>query len=596
MRRFAVRCVLFVSLAQVPILCSCAYYNTFYWARKYYDRGTGGEPYRVEKTAPANPSELNKAIDYSKKVIANYPKSKWVDDAYLLWARSLMAKDDPLETVRMLEDFPTRFPNSPLKSEALFYLGVAYREARKHKNSVRALDDFLSQAPRHDLAPYAHLERARALMALEQPGDAAVAASRVLEQFPKSKLVGVARIARAEAHYQEGAFDRARDDFRELGKISPTDQDRFKYLLREADALEAGRQFDAALALLRDALSHERAPIPDTSATRNVAIATVEGGDRYGQLMIRIGTVYLMAGRLNDALAAYQRVVSDYPKTALAAEAQYRIGYAYETAGDDFERARTEYARVKDHSSGGVGFGIQAAQRLSNLERLAQYQGTAGDSVGKKSEAGFLLAELYLFQLDKPERALEEYRKVEQQFPSTPIAAKAINAQAWVMSRKLERGAEAESLLWGVVRKYPATEAQLAARDYLEFRGRSVPAEWIRLPERQLAVADTGERLTPPPSESMPLGSTPGLRAADSLGFNPRRLPGLMPYGISPSGPGAPTMAGEHPSNNRQGKPVAPQAGAGRDPSPPSSPADSSRSAPPVPVRPAPSDSTRDRP
>jgi hypothetical protein len=41
--------------------------------------------------------------------MAQYPKSKWVDDAYLMWAKALLGKDDPIQTVNMLQDFGTRF-------------------------------------------------------------------------------------------------------------------------------------------------------------------------------------------------------------------------------------------------------------------------------------------------------------------------------------------------------------------------------------------------------------------------------------------------------------------------------------------------------
>src|SRR6185436_18782511 len=114
-------------VALAAVTTSCAYYNTFYLARKYYDRATSGQPYLPDKADASTIPNFNKAIDYSKKLLASYPKSKYVDDAYLLWARSLIAKEDPIQTVNMMKDFPTRYPQSSLKDEAIFYLGVAAR-------------------------------------------------------------------------------------------------------------------------------------------------------------------------------------------------------------------------------------------------------------------------------------------------------------------------------------------------------------------------------------------------------------------------------------------------------------------------------------
>ena len=82
---------------------SCAYYNTFYLARKYYMRATDGQPYEVDRENTSQRSNYNKSADYSKKVLGVHPNSKWVDDAWLMWARTFIGTDDPLKAVAMLE-------------------------------------------------------------------------------------------------------------------------------------------------------------------------------------------------------------------------------------------------------------------------------------------------------------------------------------------------------------------------------------------------------------------------------------------------------------------------------------------------------------
>ena len=93
--------------------------------------------------------------------------------------------------------------------------------AHHYTEAMTALDEFLRRAPRNDLAPNAHLERARALTALERPADAAEAASQVLDRYPKSPLVGRALALRAEARFASGDFERARIDFHALGTGPP---------------------------------------------------------------------------------------------------------------------------------------------------------------------------------------------------------------------------------------------------------------------------------------------------------------------------------------------------------------------------------------
>lgn len=520
--RNTIRAALFAALA-LAALNGCAYYNTFYLAKRYYYRATNGAPYSIQGNSTTGVQNYNKSIDYSKKLLANHPKSKWVDDAYLMWARGLLGRDDPLQTVTMLKDFTAKYPESPIASEATFFLGVAHRSARQYTEAIAAFETFLEHSPKHDLAPYALYERARSLRALKRPGEAADALSLMLDRFPKTELADHARTLRAEVRFEAGQNEQAREEFRAMGLRSRTDDERFDLLLREADAIEAARRYDEALALLNDALSHEHAPVhTDTTGGRLYTAPIGPGADRFGRLTLRIGTVHLLAGRMNEALVGYRRVIDDYPRTALAAEAQYRIGYAYETEADDFARAREAYARVREHG-GSQSYIQQAAQRLSTLDQIEKFRSSSGDSLQRRAETNFMLAEQYLFQLDKPERALEQYSNVADSLKGTPWAAKALTAKAWVLSRKLSRQAEADSLLWIVVREYPETEAQLAARDYLELSGHTVPAELIQPPKPAARpMADT-LLLTPAPL-TPPLG-TPGIGRfgiPDSTGAPPR--------------------------------------------------------------------------
>ncbi len=413
---------------------------------------------------------------------------------------------------------------------------------------------------------------------------------------------------RAEAYFKSDDYTKARQDYHAIGSDARTDEDRLTYLLREADCLEAAKSYSEELALLKDAQSHEPPPPtlpepviqPPTPGIVQSAPPPAPTIDRYGRLAVRIATVAMLQGRVNEAVTIYHGVARDYPRTPLAAEAQFRIGYTYEIAADNFEQARVEYAKVRD--IGSSAFTTQAAVRLSNLDRIAKFHSTTKDTVEAKAEAAFLLAEQYLFQINKPERALDQYRKIEQDFTGTPWAAKAIVAQAWVLSRKLDQKAVADSLFWIAARDHPATEAQLAARDYLEMEGANVPADWIKPPVRRLALADTLAPLTPVPETDTTLGGGPPT-ATDSLGHRAPAealVPGatLMhapdslvvgppaPGFIGPPvAPGAPPATGPAPVAQAPPAPHPPAAGTTGAPGtgvPAGPPAPGSASAPPA--------------
>ncbi len=548
------------ALLLLAITASCAYYNTFYLARKYYLKATDGQPYEVDRDGTTQRANYSKSGEYCKKVLGVYPRSKWVDDAYLMWARTFLGIDDPLKAVAMLEEFQERYPKSELRPDAEFFLGLAYRAARKHAEALAAFDEFLAQAPKHQLAPYAWYERSKALMSLQRYRDAAESASKVLDNFKGSTLIDRALRQRAEALFQQGDYPAAQADFHTMGNRALTDDERLRFLLREVDCLESARDYTQARELLRDARSHTPPPPPlpvvpragtpgaptgdqlASNPLQQQAFQRTPEQERYGKITIRMGGVELLDGKVDKAVEFYRSVLADYPRSQLAAEAQYRVGFAYETGADDFSRARSEYAKVKEQV-GTSQFAQQADQRLENLDRIERYRTAGGaDSLARKAEARFLTAEHYLFNLQRPERALEEYRSIVDSVKVPGVQARALNAQAWVLSRKLEKKAEADSLFWKVVREYPETEGQLAARDYLEAEGITVPSHLIVPPKIATPpVLDTADddELTAPPS------STPGLGA--------KREPSIAEPGAVRFGPGvnAPTQPTLTPSSLR---------------------------------------------
>ena len=535
---------LFAVLVLLGVTASCAYYNTFYLARKYYMKATDGQPYEVDRDGTTQRANYTKSADYAKKLLGVYPKSKFVDDAWLMWARTLLGTDDPLKAVAMLQEFQTRFPKSELRPDAEFFLGLAYRAARKHEQAVTSFDEFLAQAPKHQLVPYAYYERSKAYMSLQRYREAAESAGQVLEHYPGHVIYDKALRQRAEARYQQRDWVGARADFHNIGERALSDEERQRFLLREVDCLESSRGYDEARALLRDARSHvlPPPPLPVVPRVGGVAASVAPASnmpaptsmvrtpaqEQYGRLTLRMGGVELLAGHVDQAVEFYRSVLHDYPRSQLSAEAQFRIGYAYETGADDFERARAEYAHVREET-GVSQFAQQAQQRLDNLDRIDRYRTAGGqDSLARKAEGRFLVAEHYLFNLERPDRAVEEYHSIFDSVSIPSVRARALNAQAWVLSRKLDRKVSADSLFWKVVREYPATEAQLAARDYLESEGHTVPESLIVAPKEiaKPLLDTTAEELKKPPTTTPRLGSGPGQVDPGSLEYGPNTAPG----------------------------------------------------------------------
>jgi TolA-binding protein len=493
-----------LALALAWALAGCAYYNTFYLARKNFDVASQGKPYPDERVTGGATQTLDKSINFSKIVISRYPKSKWVDDAYLLWARALLGKGDPFQAAEMLERFDARYPNSPIRGDARFFLAVAYRHARKPELAIASLDSFQATYPKHDLASYAWLERARIQLLRRRYHEAGAAADVVMLSYGGNKdMVGQALRARAQALFERGAYDSARADFRLLGGRATTDDERLDFLLREAECLAKSGDMAGEIALLDDQLKHESVTATPGTAGRFSA--------RRARLLLRLGAAYGRASENEKAVNALSTVVADYAKQPVAAEAQFQLGYFYEVRMRDFARARLEYGKVRDQSPGSE-FVAQAQQRVGRLDRLEQLGSTQADSLSRLAEKEFNLAEIYLLEMGRLEDALEQYRKVARDYPVTHQAARALNAAGWILSRRLGQPEEADSLFWRVIHEFRGTEEALAARDYLEAAGHDVPDSLIVMPLPP-----------PPPATAVSVAAAPAPASQPDLAAGLRR-------------------------------------------------------------------------
>jgi len=103
----------------------CAYYNTFYNAKKYYNSGKkiiiqSEEEGRLNQEAINN---LDKAISKSKKVLLQYPGSRWSDDAQYLIAMSNFYKGNYEKARDAFEDFLYEYPDSEFRKKARIWYG-----------------------------------------------------------------------------------------------------------------------------------------------------------------------------------------------------------------------------------------------------------------------------------------------------------------------------------------------------------------------------------------------------------------------------------------------------------------------------------------
>lgn len=518
------RLVCAVLLALLFSGSGCAYYNTFYLARKYYNQGIQEEKRNTTgRLSPQATERFDKSIKQAEKILVRYPNSKWVDDALFLMGRAHFGREEYGSARARFDELLSRFPGSDFEAEARFWIG---RTHFAENDFVKAIESFESvQAAGLDpewgdevlyFLGEVSFAREDYPAAIERYRD-------LVARFPNGVRAPAALARIGDAQFARRQFDEALRSYETAIVRVGEARDRFDLRIKIGQCLEKQQQFDEALSLYRET-AYELVP-PDRFARimadpeeidratieqalrdqeEQIARRSTESGtpppadagtveaqaareqqiiNQLGEanrraateaiaqnplvahlprILLRQGLCYSAAGDQKAAIRTFRSIVTAFPRTAESGEAQYRIAYVQEVEFQDYEAARKSYDQVKQQGSS--LFTEQAARRASGLTRLIALaaadssKGGGAKSLEAEAERAFLAAELFLFQQEKPEKALEEYTRVEADFPHSSFAPRAALARAWILSNTLGDTTRAAEVYRGISEKYPGTD------------------------------------------------------------------------------------------------------------------------------------------
>ncbi|MEM9664786.1 MAG: tetratricopeptide repeat protein [Bacteroidota bacterium] len=322
-----------------PVDNFTAYYNTFYNARKAFDRGLEGverEDAPIDRTAylslfttPATTGagrDFETAILKGADVLRDHPDSRWVDDALLLIGKSYFYQRNYVGAEQKFRE--TIALETGLEDEARFWLaraliaGRAYEEATEHLTLSLAREGLSRrwEAMLRLALGELYVERG----AWEQ---AAEELAQGLERVRDRDVGGRAQFLLAQVYETMGRFEQATTAFERVQRFKPLYQlsyaAQYSRIRLEAQHGEA----DLALRLLR---RMER------------------DGKNYesrGELAYQRGRTYQAMGRPEDALDTYEALLyeSDANLRSVRGPTFYALGELYYEAYDDYLLAAAHF-------------------------------------------------------------------------------------------------------------------------------------------------------------------------------------------------------------------------------------------------------------
>lgn len=425
----------------------CAYYNTFFHAQESFQKA---EKARISSNnkAGAGKDSYEKAIKKAAMVLAYYPKSRWVDDALMLIGKSYYHLGEYHKAIRKFRELQTNLPKSNYLDDSYYWMGLSYFQLENYLQAEESFKKLLAKGKERKLLYEGRYMLGEIEFVTKDYGKA-------IEAYGKLVAEGKGEI-RAQAQYRIGECWWEMEDYKQALEA-------FKKVKKMGPAKELGFQseFKAGECYLESGQPQE--------ALKVFAVLSREG--RYyrhlPQVRLEIAECELKLGHTKEAIKEYELVSEESPKTEESAQALYGLGVVYENELKDLKKA-TEFYEKSAEEMPKSEVAKKAQEKSANIVKLEEYKSQlSGEEAEKSVKTLFLLAEMYLLELNEQDSALSAYRSVIEHFPETSYAPRSAYVISWIWDKVKGDSLQAEKAYERIIEDYPQTPYAQKAREWL---------------------------------------------------------------------------------------------------------------------------------
>lgn len=374
----------------------CAYYNTFFNAKKYFSEAEKEREKRLEqqkkqlqkqqttrnqrdRSNRPSTKELegyNKSIKKASKVLELHGKSKYVDDALFLLGKCFFRKKEYQKAERKFIELYEHFPDSKFIPESRLWLGKTYIEMKRYEEAEITFQDILNSNVNEDV----HDETRLLLGGLFKHKEDYI---RAVSQYETAAKRANDRTVRAQSYFEMGEsyfaiknYEKAVESFLLARKYSPDDKFEFNTMFQAGLTYIQMEKYEDAIDIFQKLLGD------------------VVNEENWPGCRLQIAYCYRASGNPDLAIEYYQEIIDAHPKTVEAADAYYYLGKIYlETKGEYefaleyFDKAPTENARSsKANDARAMSKSIQRLMALREDIVQQQRRIAAGDSIAAAIE------------------------------------------------------------------------------------------------------------------------------------------------------------------------------------------------------------------
>lgn len=440
-----------ISILSMLLLLSCAYYNTFYNAKKQFKKAEESLAANPTGTGPSG-SQIDlyeQAIKKASKVLTFYPNSKYADDALFLMGKSYFRMEEWGRARRKFEELLANFPKSEFRWETYYLLGTVQFYMNDRTKARDALDVVMDAQKKNPWADDARFLMGEIAYYADDYKTAAKEYAKIPEVYPKSELKAEAMFMAGECQYKLGNYQEALAAFQKASEYGLKVERRYENALRIGECRLQLLEYQEALEIF------ERLARSDLYV------------DRLPGTQLKISEVHYLMGDTAQAIQEYEDIVKKNPKSKAAALAYYRLGLIHMEDFDDLAKAGDYFQKSRNELPSSEAAGL-ASLRLSQIKKLEEYkQKVAVSDSLQDAEARFALAEIYLLDFNQPDSALAHYQKVIELTPLSKYASRSAYVAAWIVENIVGDTARSQSMYEDLIASYPFSESANAARERL---------------------------------------------------------------------------------------------------------------------------------
>jgi len=296
-----------LAITALLLVTSCAYFNTFYNARYYFERA---EKLRLEKAGESIPPSAidayGKVIDKSQHVLDKFPDSKYYPEALFLIGKSRFHRKEYRIAENTFKQYVEQFDDQEIEAE--YWQALCKWKLGKPQPALDDLNDILIRSEDSGMLSKIYLSMAE--IELERNNS-----KSALEQLELAASANRDRNERGQIYYRLADLAYDAEDFERSLKA-------YNEVIKNTTSKKRKEEANLMIVRIHRQLGNwEKVQNIIKNMLLDDLFTTI-----HGDLELELVKLYQMDGRLDEAVTRLKSIKEDYKNTKTSAEANYIHG------------------------------------------------------------------------------------------------------------------------------------------------------------------------------------------------------------------------------------------------------------------------------